>query len=385
MKANGEFRNLIRLIASSTVLVRVLAAEDSAVDFAAETLFSSDIRLAQASLAGRVNQGSLSSQVSIVGASMDLDFQPAAFDLPLILPASVNQLRFSGLVDFQWQFARRLTGLGSVGGYSGFTGYRSAWIAEYYRQQTAGVPGHVRPDPSGANGSAGVRWEYLPTAGILETTVGYSRDKIAPSYDDVIDPEEGLIGYRPFRSDLNTINWRVRAENVLSKRVRTAVEFRFTSQSLRGPRLAVLGWLNFAATAHLTLRAEGGYATERFELAEPQPGDPPPTSTRFQGWWLGGTADYQLGRGWSVFATGRHYRDNGEIETSLSFSSASPGIRTWQGEAGFRWVSDRHSIKLSGGPYFTDYFAVPFNISAFGPLYRDRNFGFLQLAYQYRL
>ena len=297
----------------------------------------------------------------------------------------MDHYRYAGQLDLQWRFAQRWTGLTSLGGYHGFTGYRSAWIAEYYRQQTQGFPGYVNPDPHGGNASAGLRWEYLPAAGLLETTAGYSRDQIAPSYNDIIDPEEGLIGYRPFRADLNTINWRVRAENVLSRRIRTALEFRFTSQSLRGPRFNGLGWLNFAATEHLILRGEGGYATERFELVTPQPGDPPPAATRFRSWWLGGTAEYQMRGGWSCFGSGRYYRDNGEIETSLSFSSAAPGVRTWQAEGGFRWVTERHSLKLSGGPYFTDYSDVPFNISAFGPLYRDRTFGFIQFAYQYRL
>jgi len=361
------------------------ASEEPAVELAGETLLASDIRLGQTTLAWQARQGAFDFRLSLVGAWMGLDFQPAAFDVPLFVPRSVDHQRYAGQVDLQWRIAERFTGLTSLGGYRGFTGYRSAWISEYYRQQTQGFPGFENPDPHGGNGSAGLRWEYLPGAGLLETTAGYSRDQIAPSYDDIIDPDAGLIGYRPFRADLNTINWRVRTENVLSRRIRTALEFRFTSQSLRGPRFSGLGWLSYAATERLILRAEGGYATERFELAEPLPGDPPPLSTRFRGWWLGGAAEVQVGGGWSLFGSGRYYRDNGEIETSLSFSSASPGVRTWQAEGGLRWVGERHSFKLSGGPYFTDYSEVPFNISAFGPLYRDRTFGFIQFAYQYRL
>jgi hypothetical protein len=333
-----------------------------------EAVATSDIVLTQGVAAYQHDRGLWNLKLSLSGASIGFDYQPAA-DIDLATqPRAVDHLRFSGQLDARLRVHPRLTLLGSLGGYDGFTSFRSAWVNEWYQQWFAGLPGLRQAEPHGVSGNVGVRWEFLPAAGLVEAGFIYGYDHIAPAYDEVLHPDLGLVAVRPLRSDLGTVAFRLAFENVLTRRLRTRVELRSTDQSERDARHSIQGAANYALGENWVARAEAGYAVE----------DP-----EFEAKWFAGTIERRLGEHFYVSATGRYYHDAGEIENTISFSSSAPGLEAWQAGLGLRWVSGGHSVKLYGAPYFTNYAPVDFTTLFFGPLYRDRTFAVVQLAYSF--
>jgi hypothetical protein len=356
----------------------VRAAPALEADF--EAVWASDIRLFQGAAAAGFERGAWQTRVDVSVASIGFDYQPNAKVDSFTLPRSINEPRYGGQIGTRWRPADRLTLIGGAGGYSGFTSHRSAWINEWYQQWFAGLTGLRDAGPYGANATLGARWEYLPAAGFAQVDLTYARDRIAPGYDEVIDPEFGLVGVVPLRDDLNTWAAKVTFENVLTRRLRSQLEFRFADQSERGLRVGGVAALNYAFAENWVARTEAGYVHEALDESNV------PATVRteaFEGWWAGGSIERQLGEHWFLSATGHYYRDNGEIESSISFSSAAPPVRGIRLGLGLRWLRERHAFKLFGGTYFVEHDPVDFGILFFKPLYRDRTFGVAQIAYTY--
>ncbi|MSU35875.1 MAG: hypothetical protein EXS36_12385 [Pedosphaera sp.] len=358
------------------------------VDF--ESLIASDILLTQTTAAYSGERAAWSWKGTLSGATLGIHYRPAEFEAELADELDRNETRFSAGAQFRCRLNQRLNWVGSAGAYSGFSSYREVWIAEYYHQNFQGLPGYSEPDPRGANASTGLRWEYLLSAGFVEIDGSFSGDVIAPSYDDVIDPEQGRIGAQAFRKNFNTLGGAVRFENVLGPRLRSQVELRFADRTLRNVRYGAVGWLNWAVAEGWVARGEVGYASEELQsdvVVNPEP-DPALAEKvpdrRLEAWWTRATIERQVAAEWYVSVGGRFYHDTGEIDVSSPFaSSAAPGLRSWQVGIGLRWVHEHHSARIFGGPYQTDYRPVTFTTQAFENLYRDRTFGFLQAAYSY--
>lgn len=354
--------------------------QQPAIEADFESVWASDIRLFQGAAAAGFERGAWLTRVDFFVASIGSDYQPNS-DIDFItLPRSINEPRYGGQVSMRWRAADRLTLLGGAGGYSGFTSHRSAWINEWYQQWFAGLPGLREPSPYGANATLGARWEYLPAAGFAQVDLSYARDRIAPGYDEVIDPVLGLVGVVPLRDDLNTRAAKVTFENVLTKRLRSQLEFRFADQSERGLRLGGVAALNYAFAENWVARTEAGYVNEALDELNV------PATVRteaFEGWWTGGSIERQLGEHWFLSASGRYYQDNGEIESSISLSSAAPPVRGTHLGMGLRWLRDQHALKVFGGTYLVEHDPVDFGTLFFKQLYRDRTFGVVQAAYSY--
>ena len=116
------------------------------------------------------------------------------------------------------------------------------------------------PDPKGYNGSMGIRWEYLPTTGILESRVSYFQDDVAPGYE--IDVSSGFFQLLQGHETLKTWSYYVSTENILSPRVRSLVEFSATDTTAREWRYSVQGSVNIALSETWFLRPQGGYTEE---------------------------------------------------------------------------------------------------------------------------
>lgn len=327
-----------------------------------EGLFSSDIRLTQSSLAYGLKEGRLEINAGTSYNTFDLDYEPASFDF-LGMPGHVAERRIAGAVNGRANLTDSLAFLFSGGLYDGFNDYRSAWLNEYYRQQFSGVTGfgdnYVTPSPKGESLSGGLRWEYLPTIGFVQGDVGYAHDEIAPGYE--ID----FTGLRRGRPNLYTASYHLAFENVLTRRIRVLNEFRLTGTTNREQRYSYQGSLNLAVGERWVVRAFGGYTQE---------------APAFAAHYFGGTVELEVASGWLLSVSGRHYRDTGEIENS-NFSSAAPGLTAWQTGFGVRHAWGVHSVKLFAAPYFTRYEPTGIGTAFFQNLYRNRNWGLVQLAY----
>jgi hypothetical protein len=350
------------------------AATPPAVEIGTETQFSSDITLTQSTVGWFDRAGLWEWNAAVSGATARLDYEPVAEDI-FGYATTLSQPRVAGLAAGRYRATPQLTLLASVAAYNGFADYQSIWINEFYQQSFAGLPGLEQPSPRGASGSAGVRWEYRPGTGFIESSLIRAHDVIAPGYNEVIDPDEGLVAVTPGRSEIITLAWNVKFENILTRRLRSQFEFRLASQSETGLRLSGIGALNYAPAEDWVVRWEAGYTTEA--------PDEEAQSTRFRAGWGAMVVERHLGEHWWLSLSGRGYTDNGEIQDSISFSTSAPPLTAWQLSLGIRGVWGPHSFKLSGGPYFTDYGEVDFSTLFFANLYRDRTYGVIQAAYRY--
>lgn len=320
-------------------------------------LFSTDVQLSQTSGAHRMGRGNWESTVTAGIGTIGIDYQPVSFDF-LGHDQRLDEIRGFAQGSVRWRLLEDLTGLAGVGIYDGYTDYRSAWLAEYYRQQFSGLPGYVGPTPAGHNFSVGARWEYLPGSGFAQLDASYLNDEIALGYEIDFD---GLRKGRPF---LYTSVWKLTLENVVHRRARLLHEFRRVETSDRDPRFGYQGTANLALGERWTARVQGGYASE-----QPQ----------FESWYVGGTIEWELSDRWFLMASGRYYDDTGEIENS-NFSNAAPSIQAWQAGAGIRYVGEGWVVKLYAAPYATRYSAFGIGTAFFGNLYRNRDWGLMQLA-----
>ncbi len=323
-----------------------------------EGLFASDIQLTQSSFGYTQKRGGYEVSANGSYSTFGIGYEPVAFDF-LGSAASVEKRRASGGLGGRAKLLDPLTALISGGLYEGFTDYRSVWLDEYYRQQFSALPGYVPAAPRGENIVLGLRWEYLPAVGFVQGDIGYSHDRTAPGYE--ID----FVGLRRSRPDLYTAAYHLAFENVLTRRIRVLNEFRLSDTTDREQRLNYQGSLNIAVGERWVVRGFGGYTQER------------PT---FEAHYFGGTLVYAPADGWQVDVSGRYYHDSGEIENSL-FSSAAPGLDSWQVGLGVRRTWGVHSVKVFVAPYFTRYQPAGIGTAFFQNLYKDRTWGAVQVAY----
>lgn len=341
---------------------------ESRWDVGAEWVSASDVNLTQLSANRRweLPEKGWSGDVSVAVNGFAMDYEPVAFDflgqsieLDEVSVALQGLARWRWKENFEWTF--------SAGANDGYTNYRSIWLAEYYRQQFAertGVPGdaYVAPKPQGAGAGAGLRWEYARAAGFLEFSVSGRRDEVAPGYE--ID-FEGLRRSRPI---LNSTSFVLASENIINARLRSRVELLASRVSERDWRFSGQVSLNAALGENHVLRLLAGGATE-----DPQ----------FEAWFGGVTWDWSLTDQWAIFAEGRYYEDNGEIENSLLFTAAAPGLESTQGSVGVRWTGERAVWRLKVGRSRGDYESPDPRLDFFQNLYADRHWTLVQLSYSH--
>ena len=102
---------------------------------------------------------------------------------------------------------------------------------------------------------------------------------------------------------------------------------------------------------------------------------------QFEALFVGMTLEHEFSPSWLGSVFGRYYHDTGEIQNSLPASNAPPGLDSYQVGIGLRWIGERSSIKLSGGPYFTRYEKADIEAPFFEDLYRSRDWAMVQVAY----
>jgi len=268
---------------------------------------------------------------------------------------------------------QRWTLLASASGRIGYPNYRRVWIANRYRQKYdhpgfPRVPPYTEPSPSEWGASLGARWEYLPAVGFAEFKPGYSHEVTAPGYEDGTN-SMGQYRLVQNRVNLDTFTFETSSENILTRRLRTQNSVILSQTTGRELRTSYKGAANWAASERWVIRGTGGYATER-----PQ----------FEAWYAGLTAEYELRPDLLVSLAGRYYSDTGEIENSLSITSAAPPLQSWEAGVGLRYRHGNFSVQAYGGPFWTEYHRKPNIGPEFIYLYADRNWGLAQLTFSLR-
>jgi len=258
--------------------------------------------------------------------------------------------------------------------YNGFGDFSQIWLNEYYRQQYQGVelPGatYETPSPWGAALQVGVNWEYLPASGVLEVSLGYSRDQIAPGYEIEIDEETFALELVRGIQDLDTGSITVATENVLHRRVRARQQVSISLTSERDPRFSVQSAWNVIWEERWVTRlvVDGAIENPDFEA--------------FAG---SLSLDYLLNDDWTVGLVARRYEDTGQIENSNLVTSAAPGLVTAQAGLSLRYqrVDESLGFRLQAGPYWTRYEPTGLGSERFNNLYRDRDWFYVQAAVSY--
>lgn len=331
-----------------------------------EAQLAEDIQLTTFSLNYGQRHGGTEWDFSYTHNTYGADYEPyAPFDF-LGFAERLDEAYDAGQVSVRQKLSERLTIAAGGGVYSGYTDFRSLWLANYYRQQFHFVAGYAAPDPHGFNVASGLRWEYQPAAGFLEADFSYADNEIAPGYE--FEPELGRAVHG--RDRLHTYAPSLKFENVLSQRLRALQEFQLTLTSGREPRFTYRGSVNAALGERWVARVTGGYTHE----------DP-----TLQAWHVGATLEYEFAPRWHLSASGLHYTDTGEIENSLFISTAAPGVTLWQGGLGVRYAGDKHSFHLAVLPSWSDYDAVQVGTRPFTNLYRDRDWISVQAAWSFEL
>jgi hypothetical protein len=300
--------------------------------------------------------------------TMDLDYEPADVDI-ISVPANLGEHRLGIQSSVRRRLVSSLTLLGSIGGYEGYSDYRSAWLNEYYRQYYSEVPGYRKAHPWGYNVSAGLRWEYRPTTSFLQVDAVYSRDNVSPGYEMVLleAPAFGSALHHTTRT-LHTTGLRLSFENILTPRLRMLNELQIADTTDRSARYSYQGSLNWAVAERWVLRSVASLSLE---------------SPDFHSFSAGATVERDWNQRWFVSLFGRYYKDNGEVENPQLINAASPALETVQAGIGLRWQGARVSWKVIAGPYLTRYALVTFGTEPFARLYRNRDWVSAQTAFAY--
>jgi len=337
-----------------------------------EISWSSDIFLSENGARFEHEVPGLRWEVALAYSSYSEDYEPyRPFDRLLGFAERLHEDRFAGQATLQPKLAESFTLILSGGAYEGFQDYRRVWIDNYYRQQYNNPnlppipPGYTEADPKGWNVAAGFRWEYLPATGFLEARAGYNMDVVAPGYVvDTIPPIPVPLVRGEDR--LHTPSLKLAFENVLRSRWRVLNEVQLRDTTERELRVSWQGSLNFAPAERWVLRSYAGYTAE----------DP-----KFEAWWLGTTLEFELSSRCTLVTDLHYYHDTGEVLDPLVLTSAAPGLESYGASVGARFSWSRVALKLSVGPYFTDYEQVTGSSRVFTNLYKDRNWGLAQAVF----
>jgi hypothetical protein len=335
-----------------------------------EIMSSGDILLTESQIKYEQDRGLTGWDLSLTYASFDLDYRPFTGVDGLGFPETIHENRYGLHTNLRQRVADRWTLLGSAGYYHGYPNYRRVWIANRYRQKYDDprfprIQPYEEPDPMGYDASVGTRWEYWPTLGFAEMKMGYAHERTAPGYEDFVD-DFGVYRLIKNREQLDTWSVVLSGENVLTRRVRTLNEFSLTGTTGREPRFAYKGSINAALGERWVMRGYGGVSTEQPD---------------FDAYYFGLTAEYEVLPSLLLSATGRYYKDTGEIENSISVTSGAPPLTSWEAGLGVCWRMGRSTLKIYGAPFWTDYRRQPGVGREFTYLYTDRNWGLAQFIW----
>ena len=321
-----------------------------AAEFGTELLRAPGITLTQSADTLRLDWGKTEAAFSLGVGSFDLGYAPVSFDF-LGQAVRLRETAVSAQAALRHRAGDRLELLAGAGGRRGFDGYRALWLDEYFRQRFAALPGYHRARPGGHAVSVGARWEYLPASGFVQ--LGYSRaqDEVAPGYEIDFD------GLRRGAGTLVTDSLTLTFEHVVTPRLRTRTDLRVAGTSDRKPRWGAEVSARHALGERWIVRADAGASDER---------------PAFRAHYGGAELEFAVTGTLAVFVGAQRYRDTGEIENALLFTSAAPAARTRRAEIGVRHDGERLAWRIAFGTVRGEFAATNRDTDFFQNLYRDR-------------
>jgi len=344
--------------AQSAELGRRVFGAAAVAEFGYEVLHASDIALTQAADTLRLDWGKTDAALSLGLGTLAIDYAPVSFDF-LGSALGRRETAVSAQLAVRHRADPQLELRGSIGARDGFDSYRALWLDEFFRQRFEGRPGYQRAEPWGMAFSGGARWEYQPASGFAQLGYARSQDDVAPGYE--ID----FAGLRRGAETLVTDTVTLGFENVPTPRLRTRAEFRLSTTSGREPRYGSEISARFSVGERWIIRADAGASDER------------PT---FRAHYGGVELEFAATESLAVFLGGQLYRDTGEVENALLFTSAAPGLRSGQAALGLRHDGERLAWRVSVGTVAGDFAATNRNTDFFQNLYRDRHWLALRAA-----
>ncbi|MDP3073203.1 MAG: hypothetical protein Q8N18_23115 [Opitutaceae bacterium] len=334
------------------------AAAERSLEFGAELLHAPDVMITQGSDTLRFQQGRTETALTVGLGTVAIDYAPVSFDfLGRFVERRESSVSAQGAL--RHRAGDRLELLGGAGLRIGHDNYRTLWLDEYFLQRFAGLAGYRRTTPRGFSFSGGARWEYRAGSGFAQ--FGYSRtqDEVAPGYE--IDFDGLNRGAETLVTDAATLSF----EHIVTRRLRTRVELRGAGTSGRKPRWSAEASARHAIGERWIVRADVGGSLER-----------PDFRARYGGLELEFAATGAV----ALFAGAHGYRDTGEIENALLFTSAAPALRSRRTELGARHDGERLGWRISLGVARGDFAATNPATDFFQNLYRDRTWRSLRLA-----
>lgn len=304
----------------------------------------------------------------------EIDYQSAGFPIDIATVARTRDEQYNGgslLVSTEWK--DRWTASGGLSFYEGFTSHESIWLDEYYRQLWTGrsISGDAyrEADPKGLSVDFGMRWEYLRSNAYLELSGSYSQVTIAPGYEFEIEGERAGELVRGIE-DIDIASISLSSDNNLTPWLRVKNSVVVSSTTGRDPRFTYLSAGNFALGDRWVLRASAAYAKE---------------GSDFDSSMVGATLIFLVNDQLSFQFTSSFYRDNGEIEQANLATDAAPGKKGTRLFAGVVWksVNERHRFSFNAGVYENKYDSLGID-KRFEPLYQNRQWDLIKLAYEFQ-
>lgn len=335
-----------------------------------DALWSDDVALTDSTLSYQRKKGRGDLKLGVSFSTFDVDYRNDPITDPLGVARKLSEQRIGFQARYQHRLADRVSVTGGGSYYEGFTDYRNLWLSEYYRQQFDFFPSYEKPDPRGWGGFGGARFEYLPATGFVEFEGSYRHDEVAPGNELVFSPgppPRTLL--ETGRTTLETRSARVRFENVLSRRLRSLLEFQLADTTGRETRYSLQGALNIALAENWVARLNGGYTRETPQL---------------EASWLGASVEHDWDNRWFLGATARYYTDTGYLENSGLISDATPELQTYHAAMTLRWQGERAGFRLSAGPFLTRYGASSQGTIPFQFLYQDRDWFQVQASLTFK-
>ncbi|MDQ8201903.1 hypothetical protein [Pelagicoccus sp. SDUM812003] len=320
--------------------------------------------MSYASIQASQQLGKWSGQATYSISRFEVEFVPAPFDF-LGSETELDEWAHSLALSLSRPISETLSMEWDFAGRDGFSNYRSVWLDTYFAQHFGpleGVPGHElyqEVTPSALSATGGLRWQYLPASGMVTLSLTQVQEEVSPGYEIDFD------GIRRSELVLATTAMSLVAENVLSPRLRSRLALTASDTSARQTRYSAEFALNAALAEKWVWRNTLGGSRE-----DPQ----------FDAYFFDTAVEYQVGERLSLYLKARRYRDTGEIENALLFSTAAPGLRNDSIGGGLRLVTENWSCHLSATHSRSDYEQRPGNTDFFQNLYRDDDWLSLQLA-----
>ena len=278
------------------------AAEKNIVNealFDTAAIIASDVFVSDTAVEYQQEYQSMEFSVALSYRRIDMDYYSRYLDIIRNENLKENWFGINGSMTFDLNKTLSLSVDGGV--YDGYQTYRAVWLDNYYRHVfdvlksfISGIEGYKVAEPRGYNVSGGVRWEYLPDTGFAEAGLSYQHDIVSPGY-------EMGVSFVRLRERFNTVGFHLSTENILTRRMRSLIDFSVSDTTERDPRYTLQVSLNYAPADHWVTRFSVAGAKERPNFRAKS------VSLTLERDWL---------EKWFISMFWRYYEDTSEIEKS---------------------------------------------------------------------